>query len=85
MSEKREEVEKNYRAFQALLPGILAQHRDKYALMRHEKIVNYYSTMEDAYVTAVQFYPDGLFSIQKVTDVPVDLGYFSHAVPLRPV
>jgi hypothetical protein len=79
----REQVEKNYEAFRALPPSVLALHQDKYALMKDGQVVGFYSSLEDAYVTANRFYKDQPFSVQKVTDVPVDLGFFSHAVPGR--
>lgn len=79
----RAEVDKNYAEFTRMLPEIIGQHRNKYALMRNGEVVGYYSTLEDAYTTANRFFEDGLFSVQKVTDVPVDLGFFSHAVDIR--
>ncbi|HXW27229.1 MAG TPA: hypothetical protein VEK73_20960 [Xanthobacteraceae bacterium] len=79
----REEVERNYQAFLSLLPSIIALHRNKYALMKNGQAVGFYSTLEDAYMTAHKFYPDEPYSVQKVTDVAVDLGFFSHAVPVR--
>jgi hypothetical protein len=79
----REQVDKNYAAFQALLPSIIPLHQDKYALMKDGVAVGFYSTLEDAYMTANQFYKDQFFSVQKVTDTPVDLGFFSHAVCSR--
>ena len=78
----QEEVDRNYEAFQKLLPTIIAEHRGKYALMRDEKIVNYFTTPIDAGAAAELLYPDGLFSIQHVTDAPLDLGYFSYAIPV---
>ena len=79
----RGQVEDNYAAFQALLPSILALHQDKYALMKDGVVIGFYSTLEDAYMTANQFYKDQPFSVQKVTDTPVDSGFFSHAVLVR--
>jgi hypothetical protein len=76
----RDQVDKNYEAFQALLPSIIGLHQDKYALMKDGVPAGYYTTVEDAYMTANQFYKDQPFSVQKVTDTPVDLGFFSHAV-----
>lgn len=80
---RREEVDQNYLVFLGKLPSILPLYRDKYALMRHGEIVGYYSTMQDAYITGQTFYEDKLYSIQQVTEVPVDLGFFSHAKPSR--
>jgi hypothetical protein len=79
----REQVDKNYEAFCELLPSILPLHQNKYALMKDGIAVGFYSTLEDAYTTANQFYKDQPFSVQKVTDTPVDLGFFSHAVRSR--
>jgi len=79
----RSEVDKNYDVFMQMLPTIVVQHRNKYALMKSGKVVGYYSTLEDAYVTAEQFFSDEPFSVQKVTETPVDLGFFSHAVDIR--
>jgi hypothetical protein len=85
MSEKQAEVDRNWEAFQKLLPSIIETHRNKFALMRKGEIVSYYSTALDARTTGEKFFADGLYSIQQVTDVPVDLGYFSHAVHRRDV
>ena len=78
--ERQREVDANYEAFVAILPSIIASHRDKYALMRHRQVVNFYVTAEDARSTGEKFYDDGVYSVQKVTNIPVDLGFFSHAV-----
>jgi hypothetical protein len=47
--------------------------------MKDRKILGFYSSARDAR-SAKTFVADKLFSIKKVTDVAVDLGYFSHAV-----
>lgn len=76
-------VERNYKAFQAKLSSLLASHRGKFALMREGEIVEFFDTARDAYVTGKRLYSDALFSIQEVADTPVDLGFFSHALPER--
>ena len=82
MSEHQREVDNNYEAFKKLLPGIIQYHRDKYALMKDGKIISYYSTAEDARITGERFLEGGPYSVQKVTDSAIDLGFFSHAVHL---
>jgi hypothetical protein len=78
------EVEKNYEAFRVQLPSLMTSHRGKFALMRHEQIVEFFDTARDAYKAGQKLFPeDQLFSIQEVIDTPVDLGFFSHAVPQR--
>jgi hypothetical protein len=81
----QEEVDRNYQRFKELLPSILEKHAGKFALMRHGEIVEFYATAADAMRTGRKFYDDGLFSIQKVTAEPEDLGFFSHAPYSRAV
>ena len=82
---KREEVRKNYEAFMRQLPELLAAHKGKFALMHSGVIVEYFDTPGDAHRAGQKLFTDGLFSIQEVTDSPVDLGFFSHALRHRTV
>ena len=75
---RREQIDRNYDAFQRCLAGILAGHRDEYALMRDREIIGFFARPGDAYRAGLAAYPDTLFSIQEVTDEPIDLGFFSH-------
>ncbi len=81
---KENEINDNFDAFQKMLPDLLKDHynENKYALMRDKKVVAIYSTAQDAVQTGRIFYDDGLYSVQKITDVPIDLGFFPHVVPL---
>ncbi|QDX27444.1 hypothetical protein FPZ54_16480 [Sphingomonas suaedae] len=76
--QQRAEVDRNYDAFTRSLGGILAAHRDQFALMRSGGIVAYFDKPGDAYREGVSRYPDMIFSIQEVTDEPIDLGFWSH-------
>jgi hypothetical protein len=78
---RREVARKNYEAFSKKLPELLPAHRGKFALMRDGEVTEFFDTAGDAYLAGQKLYPDGGFSVQEVTDVPVDLGFFSHAVP----
>lgn len=80
MSQKSE-VDQNFEAFKAILPEILDAHRGKFALMRDQKILDYFDTARDAFLAARGQSADNRFSIQEVTDEQLDLGYFSHALP----
>lgn len=79
------EVKRNYEAFVQQLPQFLAEHRGKFALMRDGSVVEFFDTSADAYRTGHKLYQDQRFSIQQVIDSPVDLGFFSHALPQRTV
>jgi hypothetical protein len=77
---RQEIVDKNFEAFQKQLPSLLATHRGRYALLRDEKIVEFFDSVRDAVIYGRDHFSDGLFSVQQVTDSTEDLGYFSHAV-----
>ena len=83
LSDKQDQVDRNYESFQKRLPDLLQTHAGKFALMRDGEVVDIFDSMADAARAGRRLYPDGLFSVQKITDQKVDLGYFSHAVHLR--
>ena len=74
-----QEVDRNYDAFVRQLATILDAHRDQLALMRDGKIVGFFDTVNGALKAADERFGDGLWSIQEVTDEPIDLGFWSHA------
>lgn len=50
--------------------------------MRDGQIVEFFDTARDAYIAGQKVFEDDLlFSIQEVIETPVDLGFFSHALP----
>ncbi len=75
---QRSEIDANYDAFQRVLAGLLTEHRDRYALLRQREIVAIVDTPGEAYDIGHARFADGIFSIQEVTDEPIDLGFFSH-------
>lgn len=80
----QKQIENNYKAFCEQLPSILVSRRGKFALMRDGKIIEFFDTARDAFVAGQKlFSEDKLFSVQEVIEVPVDLGFFSHALPER--
>lgn len=80
MNEARQriEVDRNYDAFMRMLGSILSEHRDQLALMRDGRIVGYFDRPREALQAASELFADGIFSIQEVTDEPIDLGFWSH-------
>jgi hypothetical protein len=83
MRSQDEEVDVNYDAFIVLLHELLPTRRGKYALLRHGEIVDFFDTAAFALAAGRDRFTDGFYSIQEVTDRPVDLGFFSHAVHPR--
>jgi len=77
--DRQAEVDENLAFFVQEMPSLNSGHAGKFALIRHKAIIGYYDTVVDAVGTGNKMYADKLFSVQQVTDVPVDLGYFSHA------
>jgi len=72
------EVDRNYDAFVRMLGTILPEHRDQLALMRDGKVVAYFDKPGDAHRAGMERFDDEIFSIQEVTDEPIDLGFWSH-------
>lgn len=68
------EVDKNYEAFRKLLPELIEEHNERFALMRGKKIVQIFDSVHDAAVFAKEKYDDDLFSVQKITERVIDLG-----------
>lgn len=75
---QKREVDRNYDAFMRMLSDILDEHRDQFALMRDGKIIAFFDKPGDANRAGVDRFKDRVFSIQEVTDEPIDLGFWSH-------
>jgi hypothetical protein len=73
------EIDRNLYAFLPLLPNLLASHEGEYALLKDQRVVSFHRKLSDALETGENEFQDGLFSIQQVTDKPVELGFFSYA------
>ena len=82
MADTQHEVDRNYEAFTAMLPSLLAEHRDKFALMKDQKIISFFTSAEDARVAANAFIADKIYSIQRVSSSAIDLGFYTHAIPI---
>ncbi len=80
MDMHQQEVDLNYKTFQDQLSALLPEHRGKFALLHHQKIVDFFKTSNDAIAAGKSQFPDGMFSVQEVTDRVIDLGFFSHAM-----
>ena len=78
ISEKiEEEVKENYQFFKEKLPELMTEHKGKFLVLRNRKIEGYCNTHEEAVLKAKEEFPDGLYSIQQVSDKEVDLGFIS--------
>ena len=77
---QNKQVEEKFKVFQEKLPELLKTHKDKYVLMKDRKIIAFFDSLEDVHKEGTTAYKDGIFSVQQVKEMPLDLGYFSHAV-----
>lgn len=73
------EIDRNLYAFLPRIPQLMAEHEGAYALLRHQEVVSLHKRLRDALDEASAKFSDGLFSIQQVTDKPIELGFFSYA------
>ena len=80
VDDNREAADRNYRAFLAKLPDLLETHPGQFALLRDEKVVSISDSLKEAWEDGDRRFPDQRFSIQEITDRPVDQGYYSHVV-----
>ena len=78
--EKQAELDRNYAAFKELLPGLMVKHAGEFVLMHSGEIVKICKKASAAMKLGKERFPDGLFSIQEVTDRVIDLGLRSRAV-----
>ena len=72
------EIDRNLFAFLPLLPQLLSDHEGEFALLRNQRVISFHERLSEALASGAEF-EDGLFSIQQVTDRPVELGFFSYA------
>lgn len=73
------EVDRNYDFFQRNIARFIADHRGQYALIRKLKIIDFFDDPGKAALLGSSQFPDQVFSIQEVTDAPIDLGLYAYA------
>jgi hypothetical protein len=74
-----QEVDANFDFFQRRLAEFLECEAGKFALLRHRAVIGFYPDPGTADQVGHAKFPDGLYSIQEVTDEPVNLGLYSNA------
>ncbi|MEO1221609.1 MAG: hypothetical protein AAFY42_09725 [Pseudomonadota bacterium] len=71
--DKTSELKENFLFFQRTMSSFIDDHRGKYALLHSRKIIGFFDRAIEAAEAGASQYPDGRFSVQKVTDRPADL------------
>jgi hypothetical protein len=74
------QVDKNFEAFQKLLPGLLPIHAGKFAVMNDGKIAEFFDSLSDAIKFGHAKFGDANFSVQEVTSQNINLGFYSYAL-----
>jgi len=77
MEENFEHLERNLEALKKKIPSLGVEDVGKFALMRDGNLVKTFSKVEDAHEYASEKFKDRNYSVHMITDVPVDLGYYS--------
>ena len=75
----RAEVDANYDFLQRNLAAYLPVRQGQDALLRSRELIEFFEKPGDAYRQGLTRFPDRLFSIQEITDEPLDLGFLSYA------
>jgi hypothetical protein len=80
MLDKREaEIRRNYDFFKSVVAKLMPDHGGETALIHQQEIVGYFSTPGEAVAEGNRRYGALPFSVQRVINRPIDLGFFSHA------
>ncbi len=69
----------NYQAFEKLLPELVKSACGKFALMHDRKLVDLFDSAGEALAAGRRTFDDDLFSVQKVEESAINLGFFSYA------
>ncbi|MEM7665379.1 MAG: hypothetical protein AAF250_05940 [Pseudomonadota bacterium] len=73
------EIQRNLFAFLPKLPDLLPEHEGSFAVLRDQQISSIHKLLSAALKEAHSKFDDGIFSIQRVTARPQELGMFSSA------
>ena len=76
----RAEIAHNFDYFQRTLAEHLARHAGQFALIRSQRVIEYFCDPFDAELRGARIFGDGLYSIQQVTAEPIELGMYANAI-----
>lgn len=75
-----QEIDRNFDFFLRHLNRYLPDHLGQFALLKNCQVIDFFGKLIEAERVGNQRFPDGIYSIQEVTDNPVDLGYMNYAI-----
>ena len=74
------EIERNYAAFKDMLPDLIHDNEGRYALLHQQNLEGIFSTAGEAERAGYERFKEAPYSIQLVSDTPIDLGFYSYAL-----
>lgn len=77
-ADRHAEIKRNYEAFEGLLASLLPTKAGQFALLRGGELVDIFPKAIDALLEGNGRFSDGRFSVQRITDRPLDLGFLSY-------
>ena len=72
------EITRNFAYFETVVGDLMPRHAGHYALLRDQTLVDVYARPGEAVAAAASRFDDGRFSVQRVIDRPLDLGFLSY-------
>lgn len=77
-------IRQNFDYFQEVVRSLMTNHAGQYALLHECTVVEVFRRPIEAVEAGHVRFKDGLFSIQRVIDRPLDLGFMSYGSSERP-
>lgn len=71
-------IRQNFDYFQGVVAALMERHAGKYALLHSRSVIAVFARPIEALEAGYAQFADGLFSVQKVTNRPLDLGFISY-------
>jgi hypothetical protein len=75
-----DQVDRNFEAFEKLLPELLQSHPGKYVVLHDTQVIDFFDTLSDAVKFGHAQFGDANFSVQEITRQNVHLGFYSYAL-----
>lgn len=74
------EISENFDFLMRNLSSMLPRQAGRYALLKGRCVLDFFDDAYEADVAGSQMASDGVYSIQKVTAEPIELGAYSHGL-----
>lgn len=78
-AQRKQEIEQNFRAFENYVSSLLPEHAGEFALLSGRQLIGVFPRAFEAMAAGHDRFGDGHFSVQRITNRPLDLGFLSYA------